>query len=82
MAWTGWHADMPVIVVGVVHGELTPDGKGSQEFTNLADARVTFPDLDPASNSKCFTWAMAGGNRDGREWIRFETWKAYDLYST
>jgi hypothetical protein len=82
MAWRGWKSDMPVIIVGVESGKVTHDGKGYQEFGNLAEAQSVFPDLDPEKNSERFTWAMAGGASRGHERIRFETWKANELYST
>jgi hypothetical protein len=82
MAWSGWRPEMPVIVAGVENGKITHDGKGYQEFGSLADAQSVFPDLDPQKNSERFTWAMAGGTSEGRDRIRFETWKANELYST
>jgi hypothetical protein len=82
MAWNGWHADMPVLVLGVRDGKLTDDGRGSEQFATLTDAQAVYPDLDPHNNTKRFTAAMAGGQRDGREWVRFETWQANTLYST
>lgn len=78
MAWVDFSPEFPVIVVGVIDGQITPDGKGSQTFANLEEARKVFPDLDPDHNTKRFTWAAKGGEM----LTRFETWKANEFYST
>lgn len=78
MTWEGFSPDLPVIVCGVVDGEITENGSGGQRFANLEDARKVFPDLDPAQNTKRFTWAAKGGDN----LVRFETWKANEIYSS
>jgi hypothetical protein len=78
--WKGWTEDMPVQVVGVSNGQITPDGRGVQEFANLAEAKAVFPDLDPNINGQRFCWAMAGSIK-GMPAIRFETWPAEEIYS-
>ena len=76
-----WKPEMPVVVCGVVDGQLTVDGTGFQEFGSLAEARETFPDLDPEASTERFTHAMVE-NKNGVPRFRFETWSAYELYST
>ena len=78
--WKGWTENMPVQVVGLHGGMITKDGKGHQEFPNLAAARQAFPDLDPQRNTQRFTWAMRG-EINGQPAIRFETWPAEKMYS-
>ncbi|PSN10625.1 hypothetical protein C7293_27400 [filamentous cyanobacterium CCT1] len=72
---------IPVIVAGVESGEMTPVGKGAEEFSNLSEALRIYPDLDPDKNTKRFTWAMKETRAGNITRLRFETWAAYDLYS-
>ena len=76
-----WKPDMPVLVCGVLDGQITPNGIGFQEFGSLAEAREIFPDLDPEVSTERFTHAMVG-NKHGVPRLRVETWSAYRLYST
>jgi hypothetical protein len=71
---------IPVQVVGVQDGKITPNGRGFQEFPNLAAARAVFPTLDPDHNGKDFSWAMHGEIK-GQPAMRFETWPAERMYS-
>jgi hypothetical protein len=71
----------PVIVVGVSEGQVTEDGKGEQTFPSIEQAREVFPDLDPAKNTERFTQAMQTTVEGRVVGLRFETWKAYQLYS-
>lgn len=52
-----------------------------EEFFNLADAQAKYPALDPNHNGPDFTWAMRG-EINGKPAMRFETWAAYEVYST
>jgi len=65
-AWQDWHRyeDSPVQVVTV---------KGTEIFRDLADAQRKYPALDPAKNTRHFTWAMKGKVK-GRPAMRFEDW--------
>jgi hypothetical protein len=72
---------IPVQVVGVIDGKVTPNGHGHQEFANLAEAKTVFPTLDPDHNLGDFSWAMHGEIK-GQPAMRFETWPAYRMYST
>ena len=45
-------------------------------FNNLEEAKKVFPDLNPISNSKTFTWAMKD-KHNGEEVMRFEDWETY-----
>jgi PIN domain len=74
-----WASTMPVIVCGVKNGKITENGLGSMEFPNIQKAKETFPSLDIYKHSKDFTWAM-GDKITGK--LRFETWKAYEVYSS
>ncbi len=71
----------PVIIVGVANGEISETGFGVQEFQSLEDALKTFPDLNPEEKTKRFTWAMKETKGDAVVRLRFETWKACELYS-
>ena len=66
--------------MGVSNGQITPNGEGWQQFSNLAEAKKVFPDLDPSINGQRFSWAMAG-SVNGKPAILFETWAANDIYS-
>jgi hypothetical protein len=79
-SWTETDPSYPVQVVGVMNGKITPDGRGYQEFPNLAAAQAVFPDLDPNRNGKRFTWAMRG-EIEGQPATRYETWEAERMYS-
>jgi hypothetical protein len=70
MAWKDWNPEMPV-VFGVRNGEITPEGRGFQEFESLEHARRTFADVDPEVNGQRFTSAIAGETNEGRPRIRF-----------
>lgn len=73
----------PVIICGTKNGIITNDGSGYEDFNNLKEALVEYPDLHPKLNTKRFTWAMKETTEDGKiKKLRFETWKAYDFYST
>ena len=74
--WVKMH---PVIVCGVDDGKITDDGLGAQEFKNFNDAKRVFPDLNIHKNSKNFTGAF-GNKLSGP--LRFETWKANQMYSS
>ncbi len=74
-----WIKNLPVTVVGVDKGKITDDGWGSQNFETFHDAKTVFTDLDVIISGKRFTAPM--GNKMTGE-LRFETWKANELYST
>jgi hypothetical protein len=74
-----WTKSLKVSLVGVENNEITKSGTGSMEFENLAKAQEVFPELNIKNGSKNFTAAL--GSKIG-EPLRFETWKAYELYST
>lgn len=81
--WKGYKPNMPVQVVGVKNGRITGDGGGVQVFKNLKAAQKAFPPpegIDPEENTMQFTWVTKGEVK-GRPAGRFETWRAYDLYS-
>lgn len=73
-----WNPNVSVIVCGVENSVVTSTGSGSQTFNNLMEAQDIFPDLDPKEHTKRFTWAMGDSEKDV---MRFETWKANELYS-
>ncbi|RFZ81468.1 hypothetical protein DYU05_19510 [Mucilaginibacter terrenus] len=74
-----WALTLPVIVCGVSSGKLTENGTGSQHFHSFDEAVKVFPDLDIYHAGKRFTRAL--GNKISDD-LRFETWKANDLYSS
>jgi hypothetical protein len=78
--WKGYKPNMPVQVVGVKNGKITGDGGGVEVFKNLKDAQKKYSDLDPEENSKRFTWVMRGEIK-GKDAGRFETRRAYKMYS-
>jgi len=78
--WRGYKPNMPVQVVGVKNGRITGDGGGVEVFKNLKDAQKKYADLDPEENTMRFTWVTAG-EVNGKPAGRFETWKAYKMYS-
>jgi hypothetical protein len=55
--------------------------EGLWDFLNLAAAQKTFPELDPDRSTSRFTAAMRGEVSDAPA-LRFETWAAYEIYST
>ena len=81
--WRGYKPNMPVQVVGVKNGRITGDGGGVMIFKNLKDAQKAFPPpegIDPEENTMQFTWVTKGEVK-GRPAGRFETWRAYKMYS-
>lgn len=74
-----WIKSLPVTVVGVDNGKITDDGWGFQNFQTFNHAKTVFTDLDVIISGKRFTAPM--GNKMTGE-LRFETWKANELYST
>ena len=74
-----WALTLPVIVCGVKDGKITDDGSGTMEFDNFYEAVKTFPTLNIYKQNCEFTKAL--GNRVD-EPLRFETWKAFELYSS
>jgi len=81
--WKGYKPNMPVQVVGVKNGRITGDGGGVMVFKNLKDAQKVFPPpegIDPDENTMQFTWVTKGEVK-GRPAGRFETWRAYKMYS-
>ena len=78
--WKGYKPNMPVQVVGVKNGKITGDGGGVEVFKNLKDAQRRYDDLDPEENSMRFTWVTKGEVK-GKDAGRFETWRAYKMYS-
>jgi hypothetical protein len=65
---------LPVQVVGWRN-------EGVWNYPDLAAARKQFPELDPYKSTSRFTAAMRG-ERDSGTVLRFETWEAYEVYST
>ena len=65
---------IPVQVIG-------REDEGVWEFPNLPAARKQFPELDPYRSTSRFTPAMRGELNDAPT-LRFETWAAYDMYSS
>tara|TARA_A100001037_G_scaffold290243_1_gene302859 strand:- start:26926 stop:28317 length:1392 start_codon:yes stop_codon:yes gene_type:complete len=78
--WQGYKPNMPVQVVGVKNGRITGNGSGVEVFKNLKDAQKKYSDLDPEENTMRFTW-VTRGEVNGKDAGRFETWKAYKMYS-
>jgi hypothetical protein len=77
--WKGYRPNMPVQVVGVKNGKITGNGSGVEVFKNLKDAQKRY-DVDPEKNTMQFTWVLKG-EVNGKDAGRFETWKAYKMYS-
>lgn len=65
---------IPVQVIG-------RENEGLWDFSNLAAARKQFHELDPYRSTDRFTAAMRGEVNDAPA-LRFETWAAYDVYSS
>ena len=78
--WRGYKPHMPVQVVGVKNGKITGNGGGVEVFKNLKDAQKKYSDLDPEENTMRFTW-VTRGEVNGKDAGRFETWRAYKMYS-
>jgi hypothetical protein len=78
--------DMPVIVTGVVQGQIVPvdqcpNGEiPAQEFPNLAEAQQLFPDLDLKGSSKRFNGPTVDKHR-GRWRSRFDSSAVYERLS-
>ena len=77
--WKGYRPNMPVQVVGVKNGKITGNGSGVEVFKNLKDAQKRYH-IDPEKNTMQFTWVLKG-EVNGKDAGRFETWKAYKMYS-
>jgi len=80
--------DMPVIVTGVVQGQIVPVDKWpnfrkipTQEFPNLAEAQQLFPDLDLKGSSKRFNGPTIDIHR-GRLRSRFDSSDVYERLSS
>lgn len=65
---------IPVQVIG-------REDEGAWEFSNLAAAQKQFPELDPYRSTSRFTAAMRG-EVNAAPALRFETWAAFDVYSS
>lgn len=74
--------NIPTIVVGVDGLMISTNGLGFKKYQNFKQALIDFPDLHPKLNTKRFTWGMKEMKNDELVNLRFETWKAYDIYST
>lgn len=66
---------LPVIVVGSTDSCL-----GVKRFKTFTEAKQALPTLDPFHNGQDFTWATRD-DVDGKLAMRFESWKAYNMYS-
>lgn len=74
-------ANLRVVICGVRDGRVTEDGTGEQVFENFAAARAVFPQLRLDGPSEGFHTL-----RDESLWrperrLRFETYKAFHLFS-
>lgn len=74
-----WNMQRPVIICGVENNEITKDGTGTQEFKSFNEAKEIFPTLIIDKGSKDFTIGFKSSLCSP---IRFETWKANELYSS
>ncbi|RZK45008.1 MAG: hypothetical protein EOO61_01690 [Hymenobacter sp.] len=72
---------IPTIVVGVHGTDISENGNGFENYESLKHALSDFPDLHPELNTERFTWAMKEIKNGKLVKIRFETWKAYEIYS-
>ena len=54
--------------------------KEAYEFSCLEEAQDHYPDLNPDVNGLNFTWAMHD-KVNGQPAMRFESWKAYEIFS-
>lgn len=73
-----WPETARVQVLGVHNGLIQANGLGCQNFDNLAAAREVFHDLDIYKEGPRFTAAIGNPEKDP---MRFETWKAAEIYS-
>ena len=73
-----WIQNRPVIVCGAKEGVITESGMECQRFSSLVDANKVFPDLDVWHGGERFTAALGNVLCDE---LRFESWKAAELYS-
>lgn len=73
---------IPTVVVGVDGLTITDNGLGFKEYPSFKQALIDFPDLHPKLNTKLFTCGMKEIKDDKLVKLRFETWKANELYST
>jgi hypothetical protein len=67
--------EIPVQVVIYRDGRLS-----SQSFPNIAEAKMTYPELEPYCAGNTFTPAMRG-ELNGSPALRFETYEAYNILS-
>ena len=72
-----FYVDLDAIPVQVVGYQ----DDGVWEFPNLASAQRQFLELDPYRCSSKFTCAMCS-EVNNRPALRFETWAAYEVYSS
>src|SRR5262249_7215226 len=78
--------EMPVIVTGVVRGQIVPVDQWpngeipAQEFPNLAEAQLLFPDLDLKGSSNRFNGPTIDIHR-GRLRSRFDSWAVFERLS-
>jgi hypothetical protein len=77
-----WDPRVRVIACGVRDGAVTEDGSGEQEFENFEAAREVFPQLSLDGHSTDFCGPMEGGRMYRERVLRFETPKAYEMFST
>lgn len=75
-------SSLPTVVVGVDNLNITDNGLGFKEYSSFKEALRDFPDLHPKLNTKRFTWAMKEISNNEIKKLRFETWKAYEIYSS
>lgn len=73
--------NIPVVVCGIKNGKTTENGAGFKKYNNLKSALIDYPDLHPKLHTKRFTWAMKEIENNEIKKLRFETWKANDVYS-
>ncbi len=78
----GFDNKISVIICGVNGREVSNSGTGYEIFPNLEMAIYSFPDLHPMIPTKRFTSAMLEKKNGKVVKLRFETWKAFELYST
>lgn len=74
---------IPTVVAGVRNGKITDSGIGFKEYSSFKEALIEFPILNPGVRSKDFTLAYKelDENKNIKR-LRFETWKAFSIYST
>lgn len=77
------YSNIPTIVVGVSQGLITDSGLGYKEFPTFQEALIDFPDLHPTLKTKRFTWGFTEKDTNNNIIkLRFESWQAYDFYSS